>query len=528
MSVVDTDAHAEPLFSFPSIPPRLSAISTASNSTAVSRAAAVRESVKSPRSPASPFFDPLAAALSTAQTKYTLSNPKSLAAHNEACQDFPGGNTRTVLHSSPFPITFTSGKGCEVTSQDGETYVDFLGEYTAGLFGHSNPIIAAAVQDALEHGWNLGGPNTYERSLARKICKRFSASGIEQVRFTNSGTESNTMALAAAVAYTSRKKILVFQKGYHGGTLSFPENLHPEMHTNLPHDFVLAPYNDIEGTRKVIESLPPQSLAAVLVELVQGSGGAIPGTPEFLRYLDQTAHSLGAVFIVDEVMTSRLSYHGLSAELGLTPDLVTLGKWVGGGMTFGAFGGRKSIMSLFDPRSAVLGHSGTFNNNVFTMAAGCAGIDLYTEEEVKRLNSLGEELKSSITAILSKYSIRSQPKPAPKPCPKKNELESPFTGIETATKTEQLAASVESLSLSPADIPSAMWVSGRGSMLNINFAGQSDGSLRALFWHHMLEHGIYLAQRGFIALNMEIQKRHIDSFAAAVEKFVSRYRQALS
>lgn len=419
-----------------------------------------------------------------------------------------------------------------MTSLDGNVYVDFLGEFTAGIYGHSNEAIAAAVSEAMENGWSFGGPNPYERELAKKVCRRFAPSGVELVRFTNSGTESNTMAIAAAVAFTGRKKIVVFSNGYHGGTLSFPSNLNLEVNTNLPHEFVIAPYNDIEGTKALLATEPPQSIAAILVELVQGSGGCVPGTKAFLNYLDTTAHSLGALFIVDEVMTSRLSYYGLSSELGLRPDLVTLGKWVGGGMTFGAFGGRKKVMSLFDPRGGILSHSGTFNNNVVTMAAGCAGLDIYTEDEVKKLNALGESIKDSITSILKKYNITSPQTKSP--CPQINELESPFTGIqsESGPSSGLLIEGVEGLSIASStgmnQSNPKMWISGRGSMLNIHFSGESKASLKALFWHHMLDHGFYLAQRGFIALNIEINEEHAKRFVEVVERFVGRYKEALS
>jgi glutamate-1-semialdehyde 2,1-aminomutase len=130
------------------------------------------------------------------------------------------------------------------------------------------------------------------------------------------------MALAAAVAFTKRKTILAFKNGYHGGTLSFPSSL-KSINVNLPHSFVLAPYNDIEGTQAVLSSLPVDSLAAIIVEPMQGSGGCIVGTKSFLHYIETQAHKLGALFIVDEVMTSRLAYHGFSYALGLKPDLVT-------------------------------------------------------------------------------------------------------------------------------------------------------------------------------------------------------------
>ncbi|CAG8956913.1 hypothetical protein HYFRA_00012368 [Hymenoscyphus fraxineus] len=443
-------------------------------------------SIKSIKSSASPP-DPLAATLATVQSKYTLSHPKSLEAHKEACNDLPGGNTRTVLHQSPFPITFVKGQGCELTSLDGHVYVDFLGEYSAGIYGHSNKEIASAVTEAMKDGWNFGGPNRYERELAKKITKRFSPSGLETVRFTNSGTEATTIALASALAATSRSQILAFKNSYHGGTISFP----PTQHTatvNLPHSFILAPYNDIPTTREIIAQIPKDSLAAIIVEPLQGSGGSIPGSKEFLMYLNRTAHQLGALFIVDEVMTSRLSYHGLSHSLGLTPDLITLGKWVGGGMTFGAFGGRREggIMSLFDPRNNILSHSGTFNNNIITMAAGCIGLDIYNEEQLQRLNSLGEKLEASITSTLEKHGI-----------------------------------------IATEDARARMYVTGLGSILGIHFSGPQEKMLGSLFWHHMLECGVYLAARGFIALNMELEMRHVEMFVEGVESFVGCYKGCL-
>ncbi|KAG4435966.1 hypothetical protein IFR05_008547 [Cadophora sp. M221] len=462
--------------------------------------------------------DTLLASLAIAQQEYSLSNPQSLKAHEEACLDFPGGNTRTVLHASPFPITFGMGKGAELTSIDGKVHVDFLGEYTAGIYGHSNEKIASAVAEAMSKGWNYGGPNLYERELARMVTQRFSPSGIELVRFTNSGTESNTMALAAATAFTKRKKILVFKNGYHGGTLSFPDSLDP-VNTNLPHEFVFAPYNDIEGTKSALSFLPQHSLAAIIVEGMQGSGGCIVGDPKFLQFLNTTAQHLGALFIVDEVMTSRLAYNGLSASLGLKPDLVTLGKWIGGGMTFGAFGGRKEIMSMFDPGNGILGHSGTFNNNVVTMAAGCCGMDIYNEQEVKRLNALGDDLRQRIEKLLVEYRIRSL-KPVSKATSsttQENELECPFSGVVPNGK-RVFSSQVQK---------NSMGVTGQGSMLCIHFYGPSESTLKALFWHHMLDYGIYMAQRGFIALNLELTTEHVSRFEESTREFIIRYEDAL-
>lgn len=179
-------------------------------------------------------------------------------------------------------------------------------------------------------------------------------------------------------------------------------------------------------------------------------------------------------------------------------------------MTFGAFGGRKDggIMSMFDPRAGILGHSGTFNNNVITMAAGCCGVEIYSESRVSRLNALGESMKQAIEKALENKGIL------------KPQLESNEIG-GTLIESE-----VESLSISKKAEPT-MWISGTGSLLNIHFSGESKDSLQGLFWHHMLENRIYLAQRGFIALSLEITKHHIQKFVAAVELFLTKYGDGL-
>ena len=191
-------------------------------------------------------------------------NPSSLQAYEASCSYLPGGNTRTVLHTLPFPLTFDSGKGSTLTSIDGDTYIDFLGEYTAGVYGHNNPTIRAAIDRALDNGWSFGGNNRHEKELAKIVCQRFR---LDLVRFTNSGTEANMMAVATAIAWTGRKKVLVFDKGYHGATLSFRAATPGKSikSVNLPHDWIIGTYNDIVETKEVLDALPVDGLAAILV-----------------------------------------------------------------------------------------------------------------------------------------------------------------------------------------------------------------------------------------------------------------------
>ena len=330
-------------------------------------------------------------ALRDAEARYVEDNPKSRARHIEACEALPGGNTRSILFYPPYPLTIVRGEGARLWDLDGHAYTDLLGEYTAGLYGHSHPVIQAAVREALERGIVLGGPNPYEAELARLICARFPSCDL--VRFCNSGTEANLNALCAARAITGRSHVLVFDGAYHGGPLTFAHGGSP---MNLPFPWVIGAYNDLDTTLALIER-HGRELAAIIVEPMMGAAGAIAGDPAFLQGLRDAADRHGIVLIFDEVMTSRLSPGGLQAKLGITPDMTTFGKYLGGGLSFGAFGGRADLMARFDPRHPdALPHSGTYNNNVLTMAAGVAGLsEVFTPEAALALNETAEALRSA-------------------------------------------------------------------------------------------------------------------------------------
>ncbi|MCJ1372835.1 hypothetical protein MMC20_004060 [Loxospora ochrophaea] len=446
--------------------------------------------------------------LSSASQSFTHLNLLSRAAHLGSTEWFPGGNTRSVLHHAPFPLVISSAKSCTLTTLDGQTYIDFLGEYTAGIFGHSHPVIRNAIEAALQDGWNYGAPNKYESRLAQMVCERFRPT-MEMVRFTNSGTEANMLAIATAIAFTDKKKILVFEGGYHGSTISFPSGTDWKKSVNLPHEWLLAPYNSVEGTRAVVAE-SAGDLAAILVEPMQGNAGAVAGRIEFLRYLRELATESGAMLIFDEVMTSRLAYRGLGYKIGVQPDLMTVGKYIGGGMSFGAFGGRRDVMDLFDPRKGTLRHAGTFNNNILSMAAGCAGCDILNEHVINELNELGDKMKTMVKQVLEKYSTGLENVANEPPIQSTNGVHK--NGDSTRPhKTSHLN----------------MYINGVGSILNIGFSGTEKALLLQLFFHHMLDEGIYLAPRGFIAMSIEIRLQHVEKFAAAVESFVVKYRPFL-
>ncbi len=468
------------------------------------------------------------ALLAQAHAGFAAANPQSARLHAGAAAHMPGGNTRTVLYARPFPLTAASAGGKHITSVDGRRYVDFLGEYSAGLFGHSHPQIKAALAGVLENGWSLGAESLAEKELARKLTARFGASGLQLVRFTNSGTEANTMALAAALVWTGRRKIVVFSNAYHGATLMFPLAVCRWMHAggggappcttvNLPHDFVVAPYNNVAETRAILDALAPASVAAIVVDAVQGSAGCRPALPAFVRFLRDAATRLGALLVVDEVMTSRLAPGGvLSTFDGVQADLLTLGKWVAGGMSFGAFGGRRDIMALFDPgRAGGKGpmHPGTFNNNAFSMAAGVAALDVFHPARVAALNRLGDRMKAGIAAALLETGVY--------PAAHAPALVNPIEIDSFAADTRLYVRPGETI-----PVPRVM-LTGAGSMLNLRFHGADADKWHNVYYHFMLDHGIYLATRGYTPLTLEITADDVDEFVRLVREFLLLHREAL-
>ena len=425
----------------------------------------------------------LRAAVQAEVATYAAQNPASAQRQEAAARVLPGGNTRSILHYPPFPLAFERGEGAYLWSLDGRRYVDFLGEYTAGLFGHSEPAIVEALHAALDRGLNFGGVNALEPRLAALLCERFPS--MERVRFTNSGTEANLMALALAVNVTSRSKILVFRGGYHGGVLTFSDRPSP---VAVPHAWVLADYDDLDGTRALIHE-HRADLAAVLVEPMLGAGGCIPASAAFLEMLRDETATVGAVLVFDEVMTSRLSYGGRQGALGISPDLTTVGKYLGGGMSFGAFGGRADLMAAFDPtRPGALFHAGTFNNNVLTMSAGIAGLEQVLDEATLRtVNDLGDELRDRLNDVARTASV-------------------------------------------------PLHVSGLGSLMTIHpgsrpvKAGASltedQAAAKELVFFALVNRGFWLARRGMLSVSIPTTRAHADELVSAYDDVVRKYADA--
>ena len=419
----------------------------------------------------------LDAELDLARNRYIENRPRSADAFNLSANFMPGGNTRTVLFHEPFPLRIVSGVGCRVTDADGLEYVNMLGEYTAGLFGHNHPVIRKAIDKALDQGLSLSGHNPDEIKLAELICARFPS--VQKVRFTNSGTEANLLAISAACYITKRKKVLVFDGGYHGGLLYFKNGGMP---INVPFDYVVANFNDLSSTAELIQKFANE-IACILVEPMQGSSGCIPASEEFLKLLREQSEKIGAILIFDEVMTSRLSNQGAQGLFNVVPDMTTLGKYVGGGMSFGAFGGNESIMQIFDPRRPdAIPHAGTFNNNTLTMAAGVAAMgEVLTDDLLNEINGRGDRLRIELNKIARQYGTCIQ-----------------FTGMGSLLGMHTTRSTIHST----ADLE------------------ESDDRKMELVFLDLLEQGYYIARRGFIALMLTIGDAEIEGFQNAFRNLV--------
>lgn len=383
--------------------------------------------------------------------------------HRTASTVMPGGNTRSVLHFKPYPFRVERAEGSLITDVDGHTYADFLGNYTAGLLGHSPKAVRDAIVERLDRGWSIGATHETEIELAQLIRERFVS--MEKLRFTNSGTEANLMAFGTAKHVTGRQKIVVFENGYHGGVLSFSHGGGP---MNVPHDFVVLPFNDTDSVKAAFSAVGPE-IAAVVLELVQGSGGCVPATMEFVAELRRLCDDACALLVFDEVMTSRLDPGGAQALYGVKPDLTTLGKYIGGGMSFGAFGGRNDVMAAFDADAGgVLTQAGTFNNNVISMAAGVAALKhVVTPTAIIAVNQRGDVLRERLNDLFA------------------------AKGLDFTVK-------------------------GRGSMMN--FWLGNDHWMELLF-HSCLDAGFYIARRGMIALSLEITDTQIEELCAHIDRW---------
>jgi glutamate-1-semialdehyde 2,1-aminomutase len=420
-------------------------------------------------------------AVAAARARYVADHPNSAQLAERAALVLPGGNTRSVLHIEPFAFRVVGADGAYLRDVDGHRYLDLLGDYSAGLLGR-RAAVADVVRSVLDRGWSYGAMSEPETIFAEAVVARFPS--VEQVRFTNSGTEANLMALLTARHATGRHRIVVFEGAYHGGPFYFGPGGRP---LQAPFEFAVLPYNDVDSVETEFAGHGPPT-CAVLVEPMMGAAGCIPGDPAFLSALRRVTEASGTVLIFDEVMTSRLAVGGAQELLGIAPDMTTVGKYLAGGLSFGAFGGRRELMAAYDPHAGGLTHGGTFNNNAFTMAVGAAVHEsLVDADTLATVNKRGDGLRDALNATFAASPV-------------------PFTAIGWGSLVN--VHPVPGPVRAPADL--------RGA----------DPRWRELIFHDLLDAGFYISPRGYLALSMDITDEHVDAFVDAVGEFC-RSREGL-
>ncbi len=333
---------------------------------------------------------------------------KSEALFAEALQYIPGGVNSPVrafraVGGQPFFVNRAAG--CRVWDVDGNEYIDYVGTWGPAILGHAQPKIIAAVKAAADHGTSFGIPNPFEVTMAKRICALVPS--VQKVRMTSSGTEACMSAIRLARGFTRRDKIIKFDGCYHGhadallvkagsGALTFG---HPDS-AGVPADVakhtLVLPFNDIESVKATFAA-NKNEIACIIVEPVPGNAGLYLPQPGYLEALREITKANGAVLIFDEVMTGfRLAPGGAQERFGITPDLSTFGKIIGGGLPVGAFGGRADIMDYLAPLGPVY-QAGTLSGNPLAMAAGITALEeLAATKAYKTLEQLGAQLEAGM------------------------------------------------------------------------------------------------------------------------------------
>jgi len=432
---------------------------------------------------------------------YISRTPRSAKFQEQAKAYLPGGSSRGTSYFDPYPHFIERGEGPYIIDVDGNKSLDFMINATSLILGHGDPDIADVISDQARRGAAFSGPTSAQIRLAKILTDRIPS--VDSIRFTNSGTEGTMMAVRAARQYTGREKILKIEGGYHGSHDYVSVSVYPSKDSLDPHGptptpeysaqpsaiaegvFVVS-FNDLVGAETVLRENSGE-IACVIMEPIISSIGYVPADILFLEKMREVTKELGVILIFDEVQSFRVSSGGAQELFGVTPDMTTLGKIIGGGTPVGAFGGRSDIMSAFDPTDggADLAHAGTFNANPITMRAGEVVMNTLTDEKYACMNSLGQVLREKLSAVFA-------------------EMEVPVrvTGVGSLFGVHFT----------------------EGEVKNYRDALFSDNQMKKAFFLGMLNEGVLLMAGAAGALNVLSTEKHVDELVNSARRVIQRIR----
>ncbi len=333
----------------------------------------------------------------------------------ESKKIIPGGVSSPVRAFKPYPFFVAKGEGSHIYDVDGNNYIDHCLAYGPLILGHADKTVVSDLTNQLTMGTAYGAPTENEIKLSREVINRIPSA--EMVRFTNSGTEATMSAIRVARGFTKRDKIVKFEGAYHGahdyclvkggsGAACLPDSLGIPVDTTK--NTLTVPFNDEEALTELIEK-EGENIACIIMEVVMGNIGCVEPKEGYLEFLRKITEENGIVLIFDEVITGfRLAIGGAQEYYGVTPDMTTLGKIVGGGLPMGAFCGKKEIMELVAPNGPVY-QAGTFSGNPISVQAGLSTLKQLNKDFYTSLNKKGEFLRSNIRDIVDELSLEISP-----------------------------------------------------------------------------------------------------------------------
>lgn len=346
-----------------------------------------------------------------------MNREKSTQLFAEAQHYIPGGvnsPVRAFKSVGGNPVYIAKGEGSRIFDVDGNSYIDYIGSWGPLILGHAHPRVLAAITEVAALGTSFGAPTERETEMAKLVCEIVPS--VEVVRMVNSGTEATMSALRLARGYTRRNKIMKFEGCYHGhadsllikagsgvATLGLPDS--PGVPEGTAHNTITVPYNDLESVKLAFEAFG-DDLAAVIVEPIGGNMGVVPPQPGFLEGLRKITEKHGTLLIFDEVMTGfRVALGGAQELYGITPDLTTMGKVIGGGLPVGAYGGKREIMQQVAPAGPIY-QAGTLSGNPLAMAAGLTTLqELRKPGAYERLEKMSARLAEGLADNAKKLGI---------------------------------------------------------------------------------------------------------------------------